>query len=75
MLSRPALLVLGTVYTKRQRQRCDEACNSVLIENNGVTQESVATPFWSDSIVFSENSIAIIRVVTALTLGVNKPLV
>ena len=29
----------GPIYTKRQHQRCDDACNSVLIENNGVTPE------------------------------------
>ena len=28
---------LGPVYTKCQRQRCDDACESVLIENKGVT--------------------------------------
>ena len=33
------------------RQLCDDANNTVLIENNGVTRKWVATPFWSDSIV------------------------
>ena len=28
---------LGPVYSKLQRQLCDDARNSVLIENNGVT--------------------------------------
>ena len=29
---------LGSIYTKRQRQRCDDASNTVLIENNEVAQ-------------------------------------
>ena len=45
------------LYTERQRQRCNEASDTALIENNGVTPKWVATPFWSDSIVFNENSI------------------
>ena len=28
---------LGTVYTKCQRQRCDDTSDSVLIENSGIT--------------------------------------
>ena len=36
----------------------DDASNTALIENNGVTQKWVSTPFWGDSIVFNENSIA-----------------
>ena len=32
---------------------CNDASDTVLIENNGVTRKWVATPFWSDSIVFS----------------------
>ena len=39
------------------RPLCDDASNSVLIENNEVTQKWVATPFWSDFIVFNENNI------------------
>ena len=35
------------------RQLCDDARNTVLTENNGVTSKWVATPFWSDSIVFN----------------------
>ena len=30
---------LGSVYTKHQRQRCDDACNNILIENSEVAQE------------------------------------
>ena len=40
------------------RQLCGDASDTVLIENNEVTRKWVATPFWSDSIVFNENRIA-----------------
>ena len=49
---------LGPIYTKRQRQRCDDACDSVLIENNSVAPEWVCNPFSSISIDFNENRIA-----------------
>ena len=39
------------------RQLCNDASNSVLSENNGVAWKWVATLFWSDCIVFNENSI------------------
>ena len=32
-------------------QFCDDTNDSDLIENNGVDQKGVATPFWSDSFV------------------------
>ena len=69
-------LLLGPIYTKSQRQRCE---NSVMmLENNGVTPEWGCNLFSSDSTVFNENRIAniIVRVVAALmpTLGVNGPL-
>ena len=60
-------------YTKRQRQRFDDACDSVLIENNGVTPESVCNPFQSDSTVFNENRIASVIEALMLMLGVNGP--
>ena len=64
-------------FTKRQYQRCDDACDSVLMENNGVAPNWVCNPFSSDSIVFNENGITnfIISVVAALTLtlGTNGP--
>ena len=56
------------------RQLCDDACNFVFIENSGVAQKWVATPFWSDSIVFNENRIASVITALMLTLGVNGPL-
>ena len=56
------------------RQLCDEACNSVFIENSGVAQKWVATPFWSDSIVFNENRITSLIAALTLTLGINGPL-
>ena len=40
------------------RQLCDEACDSVLIENNGVTPEWVCNLFSSDSTDFNENRVA-----------------
>ena len=39
------------------RQLCDDTSDSVLIEKNGVAWKLVATPFWSDAIVFNENRI------------------
>ena len=62
---------LEPVYTKCQRQRCDYACDSVLIENSRVAWKWVANPFWSNSIVFNENRIA--SIITVLTLGINGP--
>ena len=56
------------------QQLCDDASDTVLIENNGVAPKRVATPIWSDSIVFNENSIAsVITELLTLTLGVNGP--
>ena len=56
------LVLLGPVYIKHQNQCCDNSVmmlsDTVLIENNGVTWKWVATPFWSDSTIFNENSIA-----------------
>ena len=56
------------------RQLCDDACDSVFIENSGVARKWVATPFWSDSIVFNENRIASVIAAFTLTLGINGPL-
>ena len=33
-------------------QRCDDVCDTVLIDHNRVTPKWVATPFWSNSICF-----------------------
>ena len=52
---------LGPVYTKHQRQRCNNSAmtsNTIPIENNGFAWKWVATAIWSDSIVFSENGIS-----------------
>ena len=54
---------LGPIYTKHQlgiqlQQRCDDACDSVLIEYNGVAPEWGCNPFSSDSTVFNKNRIA-----------------
>ena len=40
------------------RQLCDDASDTALIENNGVTAEWGCNPFSSDFIVFNESSIA-----------------
>ena len=37
-------------------QLCDDTSNTVLIENNEVTPKWSCNPFWSDFIVFNENS-------------------
>ena len=37
---------LGPVYTKRQRQLCNKACDSVLIKNNGVIPEWGLQPIF-----------------------------
>ena len=39
------------------RQLCDDASDTVFIENNGITRKGVANPFWSDSIAFNDSSI------------------
>ena len=38
-------------------QLCDDASDTVLIENNGVARKWVAIPFWSNSVVFNDSSI------------------
>ena len=38
------------------QQSCDDASDTVLIENNRVTRKWVATPIWTNSIIFNENS-------------------
>ena len=50
-------IALRPIYTKRKRQLCDEANDSALLENNGVTSEWDSNPFSSESIVFNENKI------------------
>ena len=49
---------LGPIYTKSQRQGCDDVCNSILIKNSGVAPEWGCNLFSSDSIDFNENRIA-----------------
>ena len=51
------------------RQLCDNACESVLSENNGFAQK------WSEYIVFIQKRIASVVAVVTLMLGVNGPLV
>ena len=42
------------------RQLCDDARDTVLIENNGATSVWVCNLFSSDSIAFNDNSITIV---------------
>ena len=58
--------VLGPVYTKRQRQRCDDTCDSVLIETMESLQIGVTTHFQATPLFFNENRI--VSVIAALTL-------
>ena len=46
------------------RQLCNDASNTVLIENNGVV------PFWNDSI-FSMTAVLLVVAALTLTLSVN----
>ena len=57
------------------RQLCDDASNTVLIKNYGVTIDWGCNPFSSDSIVFNEKSVTSIIAELTLALGVNGPLV
>ena len=49
---------LGPVYTKHQYEHCDDASDTAVVENNGVTPEWGCNPFSSNSIIFNENSIS-----------------
>ena len=49
---------LGSIYTKHLQQLCDDASDTVLIENNRIAWKWVAATFRIDSIVFNENNIA-----------------
>ena len=55
------------------RQLCDDASDTVLMQNNGVARKWVVALFRSDSIVFNENSITSVIAALMLTLGVNEP--
>ena len=58
------------------RQRCDDACDSLLIENYGVDPDLVCNPFSSDSTVFNENRItSVTAAALTLKLGTNGPFV
>ena len=46
-------------------QLCYDTNDTVLIDNNGVTRKWDATPFWSDSLVFNENTI--VSIIAELT--------
>ena len=51
------------------RQLCDDASDTALVENNGVTPDLGCNPFWSNSIGFNQSLVAALT----LTLGVNGP--
>ena len=53
------------------RQLSDDACDFVLIENNGVAPEWGCNLFSSNSTDFNENRIARVVAALMLTLGVN----
>ena len=62
------------------QQLCDDASCAVLIENNGVTQKCVATPFCSNSIVFNERTVSLVSMeellqAVTLTLSINGALI
>ena len=60
------------------RCHCDNAVVMLvilLIENNGILLKWVATPFWSDSIVFDKSNITSVTTALTLMLSVNEPLV
>ena len=67
--------MLGSVYTKIQRQRCDDTCDKglALIEKNGVAPRWLATPFCSISI-FCRKRHRSVDSALMLTLSVNGPL-
>ena len=60
------------------RQLCDDARDTVLIENNVVAPDWGCNLFLSNSIIFNENNITSVIAELPqhrLTLGVNRPLV
>ena len=65
---------LGPVSTKRQHQCCNDACDSVLIENNGVTPRMDLQPIFKQFTIFNENRIASVIPTLMLRLDVNGPL-
>ena len=54
-------------------QLCHNASDYNFIENSEFTWKWVATPIWSYSIVFNENSIGTVIAALILTLGVDGP--
>ena len=83
--TRKKLLIMARIFRARLHgasaspmwQLCNDASNSVLIQNNRVTPDLGCNPFWRNSIVCNENRItSIIAELSALTLtvGVNGPL-
>ena len=56
--SMPSRVRLHQTLASMLLQLCDDACDSVLIENNGVAPEWGCNLFSSDSNVFNENRIA-----------------
>ena len=70
--------LLGPIYTKRQRQRCYDTCNSVLNWKQQSPPEWVCNPFYKQTPLFSmrtesQASSHSCRKSLTLTLGVNKP--
>ena len=67
----PSLIKGPFTSVSTLRQLCNDATG--LIENNGAARKWVASLFWSDSIVFKENSIPSVIAALTLMLGVNRP--
>ena len=65
---------LRHVYLEGQHQRYDDASDTAVVENDGMTPNGGCNPFWSDSIVFNQSSISSIIAALMLTLSVNRPL-
>ena len=70
----PITTLLVSVYTEHRSQLCNDAIDIVVIESNGVTPDWSCNLFWSDFIVFNQNSIASAITSPTLTLSVNRPI-
>ena len=64
---------LYQVSASTLQQLCNDASDSVLIDNNGDTQDWSSNIFSSDTVVFNENRVASVIAELTLTLGINGP--
>ena len=63
----------GPIFTEHRHKSCDDVNDNAPIKNNGVTPDRSCKPFWSESIVFNENSTATVFATLMLTLSVSLP--